>query len=259
MVVSGSPAQNADPALVLIHGFPLDRRIWAPQVDFLAPTHRLIPPDLPGFGVALHEKSIQTMDDYAKWLLAMLDGLGVGSFILGGHSMGGYIAFAMHRLAPERLAGLALISTRSAADSPETAATRETNAEKALKEGPGFLADAMLPKLFGGDPPPARVTTVRSMIEAATSAGAATALRAMASRPDAGPQLSALKMPVLVVAGRQDQIVPAAESEAMAKAIPGARLVWAEKSGHMPMLEEPDLVNRELLDLMKRSTAARPQ
>lgn len=258
MELPESPTQSAGPALVLVHGFPLDRRIWSPQVDFFAPTHRLIPPDLPGFGVALHEKSIQTLEDYAKWLLAVLDGLGVGSFVLGGHSMGGYIAFAMHRIAPERLAGLALIATRAAADSPETAATRETNAQKALAEGPGFLADAMLPKLFAGDPPAAHVPTVRSMIKISKSAGVATALRAMASRPDATPQLATLKIPVLVIAGRQDKIVPAAESEAMAKAIPGARLVWAEKSGHMPMLEEPDLVNRELLDLVKLATASHP-
>lgn len=257
MELPESPSPSAGPALVLIHGFPLDRRIWAPQVDFFAPTHRLIPPDLPGFGVALHEKSIQTLEDYAKWLLAVLDGLGVGSFVLGGHSMGGYIAFAMHRIAPERLAGLALIATRSAADSAETQAARETNAQKALAEGPGFLADAMLPKLFAGDPLPAHVPTIRSMIKIAKSAGVATALRAMASRPDAAPQLPTLKIPVLVLAGRQDKIVPPAESEAMARAIPGARLVWADKSGHMPMLEEPDLVNRELLELVKQAAAPR--
>jgi pimeloyl-ACP methyl ester carboxylesterase len=86
---------------------------------------------------------------------------------------------------------------------------------------------------------------------ASNGPGVAAALRAMASRPDATPSLARIACPAVVFAGRQDQIVPAAESEAMAKAIPGAKLVWCETSGHVPMLEQPDLVARELASLVK--------
>jgi len=79
----------------------------------------------------------------------------------------------------------------------------------------------------------------------------AAAARAMASRPDATPHLGRISCPTVVFAGRHDKIVPAAESEAMAKAIPGAKLVWCETSGHVPMLEEPELVTRELAALAR--------
>jgi 3-oxoadipate enol-lactonase len=93
---------------------------------------------------------------------------------------------------------------------------------------------------------------MRTVIRSANGKGIAAASRAMASRPDATPQLPKIAFPTVVFAGRGDKIVPPAESESMAKAIPGAKLVWCEKSGHVPMLEEPDLVAAELASLALR-------
>jgi pimeloyl-ACP methyl ester carboxylesterase len=243
-------AQVSGPALLFIHGFPLDRRIWLQVAEKMPTTVRLLIPDLPGCGNSSLPELSWTMDEYARHLLKLMDGLGFRKFIVAGHSMGGYILFALHRLAPERIAGGALVSSRALPDTEDARKIREAVAQRAEKEGPGFLAATMPEKAVGSNPPPGVLDTLRTIIREAQPKGVAAAARAMAARPDATPQLSKISCPTLVLAGRQDKIVPAAESEAMAKAISGTKLVWCENSGHVPMLEEPDLVARELTALV---------
>jgi pimeloyl-ACP methyl ester carboxylesterase len=232
--------------LLLIHGFPLDRRTWSAQIDALSASRRVVAPDLPGFGAAPPDPSIRTMDDYARGLLALLDRLAIPRCSAAGHSMGGYVLFALLRLAPERLAGVGLVSTRAAADSDEARRGREATAQRAEREGPGFLAESMPSKLFGSLPSAEAAASLQAIMRSSSPAGTAAAARAMASRPDARPQLAGIRVPTVLIAGRNDAVVPPAESEAMAAAIPGSRLVWAERSGHLPMLEEPGLVTSTL-------------
>jgi pimeloyl-ACP methyl ester carboxylesterase len=234
------------PALLLIHGFPLDRRIWEKTAAKIPSRVRLILPDLRGCGKSALPDGGVTIDDYARDLLELMGALRIPKFFAAGHSMGGYVVFALHRLAPERLAGAALVSSRALPDTPDGRKTREDTARRVEKEGPGFLAASMPEKAVGSNPPPGVIDTLRNVIRAAPAKGVAAAARAMAGRVDATPQLGSIGLPTVVFAGRGDKIVPAAESEAMAKGIPGAKLVWCENSGHVPMLEEPDLVASEL-------------
>lgn len=242
---------SSGPALMLVHGFPLNRRIWDPVAARLSTPGPVILPDLRGHGRSPLPAGPCAIEDYARDLLELADSLKIRRFFAAGHSMGGYILFALHRLAPERLLGGALVSSRALPDSPEVRKTREATAEKAEKEGSGFLAATMPERAAGADPRPEVLETLRTLIRSASPAGVAAASRAMASRPDATPQLPHLTVPTVVLAGRQDQIVPPAESESMARAIPGAKLVWCERSGHVPMLEEPELVARELGTLVR--------
>ncbi len=229
--------------LLLIHGFPLDRRTWEAQLAGLAGRGRVLAPDLPGFGTSpLSSPAPASMDDYARAVLAFADSQGVKRFAAAGHSMGGYILFALHRLAPERLAGAVFVSTRAKGDTDEGRRAREETAQRALREGPAFLADSMPARVSAPGASAALLDRLRAIMREANGPGVAAASRAMAARPDATAQLPTLGGPTVVIAGRHDRIVPAAESEAMARAIPGARLVWAEGSGHMPMMEEPGLV-----------------
>jgi pimeloyl-ACP methyl ester carboxylesterase len=238
------------PVLLLVHGFPLDRRIWDDVIARIPATVRLIVPDLRGHGKSALPPGPCTIDDYASDLLELMDRVKVDRFFVAGHSMGGYVLFALQRLAPGRIAGGALVSSRALPDGDEARKTREATAQRAEKEGPGFLAGMMPEKAVGHNPPPKVLETLRIVIRAAQAKGVAAASRAMANRTDATPQLGGILFPTVVFAGRQDKIIPAAESEAMAKAIPGAKLVWCESSGHVPMLEEPDLVARELTELV---------
>lgn len=238
--------------LLLVHGFPLDRRIWKDVLTRLPSTIDVVAPDLPGCGETPLPSPTMSMDDYSRHLLKLMDGKGVPKFFVAGHSMGGYILLAMLRLYPDRIAGGALVSSRALPDNEEGRKQRETVAQRAEKEGPGFLVSTMPEKAVGNEPPPGVVDTLRTVIRAATPQGIAAMARGMAVRPDATPHLGAIRCPIVVFAGRQDKIVPPSESEAMAKAIPGANLVWCERSGHVPMLEEPDLVARELAALAEK-------
>ena len=241
---------ESGPALLLVHGFPLDRRIWQTVAAKIPPTVRLILPDLRGHGKSALPPGPCTIDDYARDLLGLMDKLSVPKFFMAGHSMAGYILFALHRIAPDRIAGGALVSSRALPDNEDGRKAREATAQRAEKEGPGFLASTMPERAVGTAPPPGVLDTMRTVIRSANGKGIAAASRAMASRPDATPQLPKIAFPTVVFAGRGDKIVPPVESEAMAKAIPGAKLVWCEKSGHVPMLEEPDLVAQELAALV---------
>jgi len=251
MALKLTTRNDGGPALLLVHGFPLDRRLWDAVVSKLPSTMKIFLPDLPGMGESPLDPKVRTIDDYARALLSLMDDRKVARFFVAGHSMGGYIALAMLRLAPERVAGIALVSSRALPDTEDGRKTREANAQRAEKEGPGFLVATMPEKAAGKAPPAGVIETLRAIMGASNGPGVAAALRAMASRPDATPSLARIACPAVVFAGRQDQIVPADESEAMAKAIPGAKLVWCETSGHVPMLEQPELVARELAALVR--------
>jgi pimeloyl-ACP methyl ester carboxylesterase len=244
---------DSGPVLLLIHGFPLDRRIWKVVEAKIPASVRLVLPDLRGHGKSMLPPGPCAIDDYARDLLELMDRLSVPKFHVAGHSMGGYILLALRRLAPERIAGGALVSSRALPDNEDGRKTREATAQRAEKEGPGFLAGTMPERAVGASPPPGVIDTLRKIIREAQPKGVAAASRAMAARVDSTPELSKIAFPMLVFAGRGDKIVPAAESEAMAKAIPGAKLVWCEQSGHVPMLEEPDLLAGELATLAQRA------
>jgi len=239
------------PALLLIHGFPLDHRIWQSQLEKLPFSVRVLAPDLRGCGASPLPPGPCTIDDYARDLLTLMNEQRSDKFYVAGHSMGGYIVFSLLRHAPGRILGAALVSSRALPDTEEGRRARETVAQRAEHEGPGFLADSMPAKAVGDAPPAGVLDTLKTIMSQSQPAGVAAAARAMAGRIDSTPGLARISCPVLVLAGRQDKIIPAAESEAMAKGIPGAKLVWGERSGHVPMLEEADLVTRELAALVK--------
>ena len=124
-------------------------------------------------------------------------------------------------------------------------------AQKVQREGVRFLAETMPDRLLHVEAPTTAMETVRDIITMASTTGVIGALRGMAERPDSTPQLAALKFPVLVIGGKGDRIVPPAETGEMAEAIPGARMLWMERSGHMPMMEEPAAVTEALAAFMK--------
>lgn len=239
-------------AVLLIHGFPFNRSIWTRQFDTLSKSFRVIAPDLRGFGKSAVPQGPLAMEDYANDILALMDRLNIIRFVPIGHSMGGYVLFAIHRLARERMSGAVFVCSRAAADTPEVKKTREENADKVLKDGMRVLADSMPDKVLGPDARPPTREEVKKIILSGNPLGAAAALRAMARRPDGRPQLSHFTFPTLIVAGKGDKIVPPAESEAIAKAVSGARLAMFEGAGHMPMIEKPETLAKTLQEFLRR-------
>lgn len=236
--------------LVLIHGFPFDGSIWAAQEGGLRDVARVLVPDLPGFGQSppLPGPAAATqIADYARALLAWADGLRIAAFAVAGHSMGGYIALALARLAPLRLAGLILVASRAGADSPEGVAKRRQAAADVAARGPVATVDAMLEKLLAPGPPdPAIYNRVRSTMLAQAPAGIIPALYAMAARPDSISLLATIQTPALLIAGAQDRTIPPTESQTMRDHLRNAAYVEIPGAGHLPMLEVPAAVNAAL-------------
>lgn len=245
--------------IVLIHGFPLSRGVWAPQVEALRSTHRVIVPDLRGFGESPPGSLTGgvPMERYADDVAELLDELGAPPAVIAGHSMGGYVALAFARRHAERLAGLVLVATRAVADSAEVAAGRRVTAEKVLAEGGQGMAaliEGMVPKLVApGTDDPDLLESVRVAMASASPEGTIGALLGMAERSDSTAMLPEIDVPTLVITGAEDTLIPVAESEAMAEAIPGAELVVLAGAGHLVSYERPEAFNRELTDWLGRS------
>jgi pimeloyl-ACP methyl ester carboxylesterase len=226
--------------VVLVHAFPVDARLYDDQLDSPPEGFRLIAPDLPGFGRSA-PAAIATMDDYADAVLAMLDADGINSCVLGGLSMGGYIAFALLQAA-SRFSALVLADTRAGADSEEAKKGREDAARRAEAEGSAVIIEGLLPRLLAAATVSSRadvVERVKRMGTEASPAGVACALRAMAARPDSSATASAIGVPTLIVVGSEDQLTPVAESEALHAAIKGSRLEVLPGAGHLTSIEAP--------------------
>ncbi len=243
------------PTVLFIHGFPLNSSLWEPQIEDLNDTARLLAPDLRGYGLSPAGEGPYSMEMLAGDCFGLLDTLGVQPpIVLCGHSMGGYIAFEFFRRFPNVVAGLVLVATRAAADTPETRENRDRMVEQVRKEGPAALSAAMLPKLMAPDNyenDNKLVAFVREMIDSASVNGIAGALEAMKERPDSTPLLPEIDVPTLVIHGEEDAIVPLAEAEAMCEAIPDAEMVVIPNAGHLPNLEGTLQFNEVLWDYLE--------
>ncbi len=232
--------QGRGTPVVLLHAFPLSSAMWQAEAGWLADRARVITPDLFGFGRSprLEPPSIAGM---ATGVLELLDRLTPRQpVVLGGLSMGGYVAFEVIRQAPQRVKGLALCSTRAAADTPAQRQGRLELIQRIRREG--FDAAAQAKRLLGPTTlasRPAVVERVTQLIGTATPEGISDALLAMANRRDSTDLLGSIVCPTLVIAAEEDAVIPMAESIAMAAAIPGAKIARIAASGHLVNLEQP--------------------
>jgi 3-oxoadipate enol-lactonase len=238
--------------LLLIHGWPHDRTLWAGQVRGLRTHARCIAPDLRGFGGSTVAAPF-TIDQYADDLAALLDVLDVERAVVCGLSMGGYIAFSMLRRHPGRVRALVLADTRAAADTEEGRAKRRELIALVEEQGVEALAARQLQPTLGSstfEQKPELVEVVRRMMASAPAAGAIGALRAMAARDDSTALLSTIDLPTLVVGGAEDTITPPAELASLAAAIPRSRFELLEASGHVCPTERPAAFNHVLREFL---------
>jgi len=245
--------ENGD-AIVLIHGFPLASEVWSAQSRALSRSHRAISLDLRGMGASSVPKGPYLMETLAADVAAVLDRLSIDRVWIAGHSLGGYVALAFARMFSERLAGLALVCSRLAADTPEVAAARyelADRAESAASMEP--VLEAFEPRLLAPETlahRPEIVEAMRAIVRRNDPRGAAAMLRGMAVRDDASDIAPDLDVPVIVIAGAADAALPLPQAQAVAAAFPRGRLVLCDHSGHLPMLEEPDRVTEALEALL---------
>lgn len=242
--------------ILFIHGFPFDHRMWRHQLTGLA-RWECVAPNLRGArgGDVPSATRAYTMTTYADDLVALLDRAQTRQAVVCGLSMGGYIIFELLRRHPHRVRAVIFCNTKATADTPEAQRGRDALAAKAQREGAHAVAAELVPKLLARETQQRRtdvVDEVTAMIERQPVAGIVGALHALRERPDSTSLLARIQMPVLVVAGDDDQIAPAAGMKEMAEAIPNADFVLVAGAGHLAPLEQPGQVNQALAAFLEK-------
>ncbi|OPH56133.1 alpha/beta hydrolase [Paenibacillus ferrarius] len=244
--------------IILLHGFPLDHRMWASQVQALAPYYRVITPDLRGMGQSDVPATNISIDTYADDILTLMDKMGIQKAALGGFSMGGYVAFALLRKAPSRFTSLILANTRPEADGQEARRNRMNMAVSLYDKGAAAAKDAMLPKLLTEQTrqdQPGLVDSLSLVMESMAAEGLVHASLAMAFREDSVDLLSTISVPTLVIAGEHDAVAPPDVMNKMADQISDASFHVIPGAAHLTPMENPAAFNTLLLEFLKNATA----
>ncbi|MER5214037.1 alpha/beta hydrolase [Streptomyces sp. NPDC002838] len=238
--------------LVLVHGHPFDRTMWAPQIETFSAERRVIAPDLRGYGASPRTPGVTGFAQFAEDIEALLDEVKVETFVLAGLSMGGQIAMDCYRQFPDRVRGLVLADTFPAAETPEGVKARNAMADRLLREGMRGYADEVLEKMVAPYADARVKEHVHRMMTTAPPEGAAAALRARAARPDYRDLLTRVTVPALVVVGADDAYTPVADARDMHAALPDSTLRVIEGAAHMPNLERAEEFDQALGEFLAR-------
>jgi len=249
------------PHLVLLHAFPLNATMWDWQVASLSHVCHVHALDLPGFGrePALEPGSF-TMMRAAEHVLAKLEALGIHRCVLGGLSMGGYVAFECIRLFSHRIEGLVLADTKATADTRESRIGRRASADCIRRGDKAGYLDSLVLTVLGTttrSSEPALVEHVRGVMEEAPDGSIVDALLGMAQRRDSTDLLSMITVPTGLIFGMEDDITTLDDARAMDALIPEATLTIIPRAGHLSNLESPVTFNRAVLDVVSAVAARR--
>ena len=229
------------PCLVLLHGFPLDRRMWQRQGAALRGVARVLAPDLPGFGASLTVTAPPQLDAWADRVEELLARrLGDEPAVVCGMSMGGYVALRLAARHPQRLRGLVLADSRATADDAAGKQNRDRAIQTVRRQGVQALVEEMLPKLLRPSASQQVKDEVRRLALEQSVPAVVAAQAAMRDRPDSTSVLGTLAVPSLVLVGSEDTLTPVESSQALARVLPNSRLEVIDGAGHLSNLEAPD-------------------
>lgn len=233
-----------DATLVLVPGLLCDAASWSTIPDTFCKTMPVAVADITG------------QDSIPAMAAAVLDA-NPGTLLVAGHSLGGRVALEMWRLAPERIAGLALFDTGAAPAKETETAVRSRRVKLAYDQGMEALAADWVPPFVhpGRHADKPLMDMLTAMVLRRTPEIHERQIRALLTRPDATPLLPGITVPTLVLTGRQDDWAPPAAHEALAASIPGAALVIVEDSGHFTICERPDVVIRAMQEWVGKALA----
>jgi pimeloyl-ACP methyl ester carboxylesterase len=244
--------------VVLIHAFANDGTLWKPQIDVLGHRFRIITPDLRGFGGSMAaDGEAVSMDMYADDVVEILDHLQIPKAVIGGISLGGYVALSMALRHADRVSGLILANTRAGADNPDWASFREALVRDIEARGARAVVENYGDKPFRNDCPEEIKRYVREMILRQPAKGLASGTRGMAQRPDRMPRLAEIKVPTLIISGTEDNYIPSSEGEAMHRAIAGSRFLDIPFAGHLSNIDSADAFNAAVSEFLQPIAGAR--
>jgi 3-oxoadipate enol-lactonase len=243
------------PTIAFLHAFPMDSRMWEHQMLYLRGRANVVTLDIRGYGQSrVAEDAPFSMSEFAGDVKETLDAAGIARCILAGCSMGGYTMFEFWRHWPDRVAGMILCDTRAEADDDAARARREAQIRRIRDEGPSFMPDFAEQNLLSPQTRAGNPDLVRQVRETAAQAPSSVLIRtieALAARPDSGPTLPTISVPVLILVGDEDTVTPLPLAERMAREIPGAQLAKIPDAGHLSPWENPDASNRAIEEMLR--------
>lgn len=247
-------ASGEGPTLFLLHGFPLDHRMWQFQLEGLCNRLHVVAVHLRGFGTSTLEETEFTLAELAGDVEFLRQHLaGDEAIWLAGLSMGGYVALEYWRQYSKHLRGLILSNTKPTADDDSVKVTRRAMGQKALSQGTWAAVEPMFAKLLSEQTvasEPEKAALVKSMMESTAPATISAAQNAMAQRRNFTELLPTIDVPTLVIAGQSDAIMPVAEAELWASKIPNASFVVIPGTAHLSPLEDPTTFNQTILKFL---------
>jgi pimeloyl-ACP methyl ester carboxylesterase len=234
--------------ILLIHGFAGSKQYWDRVIPKLASEYRVIALDLPGHGDSGMSKDNYSIEDMAGTVKELLDQLDLDKVTMFGHSLGGYITLAFAEIYPHYLNAYSLVHSTANPDSEEAKEAREANAKKIKEEGVGPFIEGLSKKLFSPNNTEKNSTEIEETVQIGMNTkveGLVSALMAMKNRPERNQVLKDTELPVLLITGEQDQIIPAEKTFTVTK--PNIEKEILTGAGHMSMYEQPE----ELVKVMK--------
>lgn len=249
---SSAPASHA---VLLLHAFPLSSEMWVPQLSMLE--KQGIPAIAPNvFSVEDSPvKSSWTFRDYIEELSKLLSSLRIGTVTVTGLSMGGYQAFELWRMFPEKIASLVLCDTKAEQDNEDALANRRDFIAAVRENGPEEAVARMLPNVFAPETYTDRTEVIdlfKKIVMNQSGKAIAAAMQAIASRADSVDSLTTISCPVTFINGNKDKLTPHSLAESMQHSIPGSTLCLIPGAGHLSNMEQPEIFNTCLLEHLKK-------
>lgn len=241
--------------LVFIHGFPFDRTSWIPQYEYFKDYCRVVIYDIRGFGSSTGDSDTPfSMEVFAKDFLAFLKALHIEKAIVCGLSMGGYILMNAFNMEPERFAGIVLCDTQCNADSEEAKKKREKTIEQIREKGVADFADTFIKNVFYEESFKKKkeaVEAIRDVILRTTQQTLVAAVKALAKRPDTCEVLQSVKVPALIICGKQDTVTPPEKSQVIHDLIKSSTYKLIDGAGHLSNIDQPEAFNKHLGEFIK--------
>lgn len=228
--------------IIFLHGFPFDKSMWKAQLEHLKENNRVIAVDIRGFGKSIDEVTPLSMELFTEDLILFMEELNIERAILCGLSMGGYIALDAIKRFPERFDALILCDTQCIADTSEVKEKRHKTIEEINTNGSAIFKEKFIKSVFHSETlanKPVLVDELRTVVNQNSDRVIKAGLLALANRSETCSILKNITIPTLIICGRQDEVTPLAQSEAMHISIPNSELRIIDNAGHVSNLESP--------------------
>ena len=241
--------KDVAPVLIFIHGFPFNKSMWNIQMKALKDNYHVITYDVRGHGDSDEGNADFSIELFVNDLICLMDILKIDKAVLCGLSMGGYISLNAISNFPERFDALILSDTNCIADTPEAMEKRMKAIENIRKSGVEKYADETIKNLFSPESFVTRkeeISAVREMIIKTSVQSLCNTLLALSVRKETCSKLHEIKVPVLIMVGKEDKVTPPAAAQLMHEKIKDSFFYTLEHAGHLSNMENPDEFNKQL-------------